>query len=378
MGFLLGCMVTAWSTAALWWLADPGSPERAVRAVAQSGKRGGPARNPEPLRDSGDTRRVALVREDSVPAEPREPPGDPAPRETSGIPRPVSPDRPEKTARERIRLELVDGEDSAEVLEGLDALEELYEAPPVELLDPERLERLFTPRSAGAMVYGPDLGRRPDDQVEDGVVLSFPPGIHRLRNLMRHKHPFPRDVTLRGAGMNATLLVLDELSAHSSVVNFAVQDCTVFADLLFDLRGDNRLAIQMHRVRVVGFDKGAGSSCAFDTSATLLYATDSRFEGGYGRLPGSGRLFDVGTSALAARFDRCHFSRIEIDNDHVGTVLCRNCELLEMLRDPREDDVILENCTVTFLERVPGESWRTTLARDLRELFPDWDPQKYR
>jgi len=80
---------------------------------------------------------------------------------------------------------------------------------------------------------------------------------------------YPRDVTMAGAGIDATMLVLGgDLGTRDSLRNFAIRDCTVHTNnhYLFDQRV-KPAAVRFERVRVVGFDMGAGASCVFGTAA---------------------------------------------------------------------------------------------------------------
>jgi hypothetical protein len=246
------------------------------------------------------------------------------------------------------------------------------------LRDVERLTKILAPQASGPALEGASLGPRPDDAVVDGATLHFSAGIHRLGALMRSKSPYPRDVTIQGAGMNSTLLILSStLSPRSSLRNFTVRDCTVHTgrNYLFDLRGSNGCAVSLDRVRIIGFDMGAGGSCAFGTAATLLYARDSRFEGGFGHSPGSGNVFRVRSSAIAARFDRCHFSRVRLNAVALGAVLLQSCELSEMLSDPHKEPVELAGCQVSLWVAASDGNLREDLRRSLDELVPGWQKQ---
>ena len=62
------------------------------------------------------------------------------------------------------------------------------------------------PTLTGKAFDGPQNRQHPDTVLEDSASMHFPAGVFRVRNLMAEKDPFPRDVTLRGAGMNATVV----------------------------------------------------------------------------------------------------------------------------------------------------------------------------
>lgn len=143
-----------------------------------------------------------------------------------------------------------------------------------------------------------------------GATLRFPAGSHawHVREL-DHAKEFPRDVVVEGAGMDATLIRLDELSARTEVTNLTFRDCTIdCGDNYFtDLRSDAPITLRLERCRVTGFDMGAGGSVMLAANTAAFYATDCRFEAGYGRTtPGYGNLFRV-RSGLLVRCEGCVF-----------------------------------------------------------------------
>jgi len=236
--------------------------------------------------------------------------------------------------------------------------------------------RLF-PAVAGAMRDGATNRSHPDDVLEDGSTLSFPAGVFRLRSLMQEKDPFPRDVTVRGAGMNATLLLVDELSTRGELRNFTLRDCTLFTeDYLFDLR-QNPSSIQLDRVRVIGFDIGAGGSCMIGAvrPGTVLWARNSRLEGGYGRSPEHGTLWDVRTDAFLARLESCQVDLVSLELGRLqpgASVAFVNCTLTDLLDRPPIDTehagIVLAGTTVAYFDRTQGGAPH----KDLDELFPNW------
>lgn len=218
----------------------------------------------------------------------------------------------------------------------------------------------------------------PDQDVEDGVTLSWPAGVFRLRGLMDEKDPFPRDVTLEGAGIDATMLVLhSSLDTRGRLRNFAIRDCTVHTDgrYLFDLRREPA-SMRFERVRFIGFDAGAGASCLLGTRALALTARGCRFEGGYGRHPQHGQPFDVRTDGLLARFEGCTFSLVNLGIYHWrggATAVFLGCTLDRILDDAMgqaasKPGVVFDGCSYSRfegpLEQVP--------KLDLNALFPGW------
>ena len=220
-----------------------------------------------------------------------------------------------------------------------------------------------------------DLG----PSLADGVELQFPAGVYRLKGLMNVREgPFPRDVTVSGAGMDATLLVLrQDLNHRSRIRNLTLRDCTIHTDgnYLFDLRNEFG-SMRLERVRITGFDMGAGASCVFKAPGTALYARGCRIEGGFGRSPGSGRLFDVRSDALLARFEDCWFDTVNLDSSQIrrgASVVYADCIMRNILdRSPQEAarprNVLFPGTVIHYHDRDRGDS----LARDLNDLFPDW------
>ncbi len=260
----------------------------------------------------------------------------------------------------------------------LKALAEPGVGPVLDLAgDPERFGELFRREHPASFAAGPRLPLQADEAVEDGTVVRFPAGVFELKTLMRHKHPFPRDVALQGAGMNATLLVIPELSTRGAVRSFAIRDCTVHTDdnYLFDLRLEPA-TLEFERVRLVGFDVGAGGSCLLGTKETAVRMADCIVSGGYGRNPRYGTLFDIRTPALLGRFERCTFQwmRIGLSRARPGaTVVFAQCKFQDVYDDPVADaedrtGLVLQDCLVVPYEGDMGAVPR----RDLEELFPGW------
>ncbi len=243
--------------------------------------------------------------------------------------------------------------------------------------DPARFAALFRREHEVRFLDGTDLGARPDDSLEDGTVIRFPAGVFAVDRLLDHTDPFPAEVTLEGAGMDATLLVVSKLSARSALRKFAIRDCTAFSDRgqLIDLGGDPA-TVEFERVRFVGFDSGAGGSSMFGGKENALRMTDCLVEGGYGRLPGSGVLWKVRTDGFVARLERCEFRHVRMGLDHIragATIVFSQCRLQGVLDDvvahaEALEGVFLEDCLVLPFD---GER-RDVPRRDLNDLFPGW------
>ncbi len=228
--------------------------------------------------------------------------------------------------------------------------------------------------------------RKSAEPFADGTTLDFPAGVFELGDITDYWPVFPRDVTLAGAGRDATLLVVGDLSADERLRNFTLRDCTVFTDneYLFDLRRE-AAGIRLERVRLTGFDTGAGKSCAFGTEELALLAVDSLFVAGYGRHPEYGRLFDVRTDALVARFENCRFEGLQLDLERTrpgATVVFETCTFIDLsdYEDPRRVQearagIVFDSCSFQGKGRWEGqpggEPWEP-VALDLNDLFPGW------
>lgn len=244
--------------------------------------------------------------------------------------------------------------------------------------DAERFAALYRREHATSFVDGTGLGARPDDALGHGAVVTFPAGVFLVDHLMDHADPFPDEVTLQGAGVDATLLVIPELYTRSVLRSFAIRDCSVHTDdnYLFDLR-TQPATLEFERVRFTGFDIGAGSSCLIGTRETALWMVDCLVEGGYGRSPAYGQLFSIDTPGFVARFDRCVFRRMWMGLGRANegaTLVLSQCKLEDVFDDPEADaeeqaGVFLEDCIVL---RYPGRPYEEPPRRDLNDLFPGW------
>lgn len=212
----------------------------------------------------------------------------------------------------------------------------------------------------------------------DGATLTFPAGVFETPDILRAwsaRGRMPRDITIKGAGKDHTLFVGELQGARSDIRNLTLVGFTLHTNggYFIDQRRDG-MVLKMTDVRVTGFDIGAGSSCAFGTATLALHAERCEFLGGYGSSPVHGRLFDVRTSGLVARFDRCIVDLTSLGYSyHDGTVLFRQCELTRILDGPerwQSAAVRLDRSPIGFLSK-DGE-WRQGLQRDLNDLFPDW------
>lgn len=210
--------------------------------------------------------------------------------------------------------------------------------------------------------------------VPDGSVLTFPSGVFHLDDLGRYwSNRFPEDLTIRGAGMNSTLLVLrSSLSSRSQVSNLRIEGATIHAEnhYLFDVRGEAML-LTMDGVRVLGWTS-SGGGCAFGSDTTMLRASNCEFLGGYSRsAEAEVRMFDIRTDGMLARFEGCLFSRVQaFEKVRSGaTVVYDRCRIEDGLGETTPPaNFFLLDTPVTAWNANAGQS----LARDLNDLFPDW------
>lgn len=238
----------------------------------------------------------------------------------------------------------------------------------------EGFAALFARRGGGSPVDG--SARKSGDKLPEGAVVTFPAGVFAMDNLARGNDPFPADVTVRGAGMDATLLVMDTIGVVTAVRRFAIEDCTIYVDGgIFDLRVEPGM-LALSRVRVVGFDCGAGGSYALDTRSVAIFASDCRFESGYGRSPGGYANLLRANGARLARFERCVFERVDLDTANARTVSFVDCSLTDMLCEQPAEPTF-RGCRWTTIPR--DKMWDAEYRqRDLNTLFPQWQERQQR
>jgi len=255
-----------------------------------------------------------------------------------------------------------------------------YKGPVVDVVqDRRRFERFFPAAKEGPRIAGEKYLTRPDDVVEEGAILAFPKGVFWLRNLMHYRRWFPADVTIRGAGMEETLLYMDPVRSQGLVRNLRIESCTLFvAGTLLHL-GNGPVTLRCEGVRFLGFDTTGGlrhrlATPALVTGAAALHFVDCRFEGGYGDNPTEGALLQGWSPALMARFDRCHFSRLHlhVPNDP-ATVVFQDCVLEDLCQDPRRQAA--RNLGMRFVSCRFENNWLPHQRRELlflEVLFPQW------
>ena len=182
----------------------------------------------------------------------------------------------------------------------------------------KRFAALFAHQSRGGSTIGDqDDGAQDPALLEDGSTLELSAGVHKLGTKWTRNSVVPRDLTIRGAGMDRTLLVLSDLSARSPLYNLHLADMTIDCDNdgAFDLRSE-MASISAERVRFVRFDAAHGGAYVFDVSRPgAVNCSDCEFVAWYGRSPGRGNVF---RRITAARFDSCLFDGFVYDTPTVG------------------------------------------------------------
>jgi hypothetical protein len=265
--------------------------------------------------------------------------------------------------------------------------------------DPAAMQALLARSSPETTVRAEGLGKHLADKLESGKTYSYPAGVFPIEINFNGVQQVPQDVTISGAGMDATLLVLEQdIYAAKPLQRFSIRDCTVFTNnnYLFDQRVAPATVL-LERVRVIGFDMGAGGSCAlsFTGDGLVLLARDCRFEGGYGRGPQYGYLMRIQTPAMVVRMERCRVDRVTLGADGLGsgsTLAFSQCALTDLLDSqmrfaaPEQrlgyeetlrstPGLVFQGTTISFFDNaawnLAPSSWEVP-ARDLNELFPGW------
>lgn len=249
--------------------------------------------------------------------------------------------------------------------------------PPFDFLrDGKAIESFFKPRHGEHLVSAASR-----EAIEDGSTFEFGPGVWDLSefNSAMAKTEGAADVTIRGSGMDNTLLVLrSDLSPRGNIERLRIRDCTIHCNdnYLFDQRR-GVVTMECERTRIVGFDMAAGSSCMIGAwRGSLLRMVDCRIEGGYGRADvGSGQLFRVDHEGVASRFDRCLIRQVQVypDSGHHSFDACTLDEILDGKSFSNQKGIQLVDTRVTHFRHVDPETQRYRKVRhDLNDLFPDW------
>lgn len=243
----------------------------------------------------------------------------------------------------------------------------------LELVRSERFAQLLAPRGGGGVMDGTRLQR--DEAVAASTLLTYPAGVFQLHDLGKAARgsdwAYPQDVVVRGAGMEATLLFVDEQTSRGPMQRFSIENCTVFAGGLTDLRADAPAALSLRNVRLVGFDTGAGGSAAlYLRGGSALLAVSCRFDSGYGRHPEGFANLLRGQQPCLARFENCILERCSLDDADGVSVLFVGCSLVDMLTS-QPTGPTFQGCRYTTIpaDKAFDPDYR---RRDLNALFPDW------
>jgi hypothetical protein len=259
-------------------------------------------------------------------------------------------------------------------------LGERGERPALEIIEDEELwNSFFTPMHDEVLL---PTGRERLRQVEAGTTIELGAGVYdlsRFLNAWRGRQDIV-DVRIRGAGMNATMIVLkSDVSPDRTVQRLKISDCTVNCNnnYFFDHRHPGTV-MTVEGVRIVGFDMGAGGSCMMGCRQLMMDFRRCEILGGYSRAPvGFGDLFDVRSTGHLARFDDCTIRHVELGSHNRGTLFFRNCRLDQILDNPKsltaERGKHFENCSISQFQRVNPETRESVSVRhDLNDLFPNW------
>ncbi len=245
--------------------------------------------------------------------------------------------------------------------------------------DAEVFAGLFKRTTPVQVVAGNSLSRSTAEPVLSGSTLTFPVGVFGLADFPRSWSTgmnHGKDITIQGQGMDHTLIVLDsDLSARVAIHNLTIRNCTLFTNnnYLFDLRREPA-SISLQHMRLCGFDKGAGGSCAFGTRELLLRASDSIITGGYGRHPG-GQILRASGNGLLARFDRCTLSRTSLGHiTERSTVHFESCTFEDFtdISSLAQQNPGVTNNNGTVLALPKGIERQL----DMNDLFPNWKERK--
>ena len=236
-------------------------------------------------------------------------------------------------------------------------------------------------------VQGPsltDASWRPKEPFEDGTTIVLGEGAHTWDAAgYQHRKGFPKDLLLRGAGMDKTLLRINELKSREEIHSLTFEDMTIDCSNHYftDLRSDSPVTIRMKGVRVVGFDMAAGGSVMLAANSAAFLAEDCRFEAGYGRVgAGSGTLFRV-QKGLLVRMDRCLVRgafRSVYDAGAAATYRFEGCAFTECaprqrgaLEKPPEG-VAFVDCTFDYAATDDADRWDKNSPRSLSDFNPAW------
>ncbi|MHC4941864.1 MAG: hypothetical protein ACYTG7_02480 [Planctomycetota bacterium] len=243
----------------------------------------------------------------------------------------------------------------------------------------EAVDRSVAQRVKGREIDGMEFSSNKEARIEEGMTLVFGYGIYTLdeRRLRgEDREHFPVDVTVKGAGMDSTLLHLGDISIRGDAKRLAFRDLTLDCENtgLFDMRTGS-LVLDLERVRLVRFDAGHGGCCIFSARGCLVRMTDSEIVGGYGGSPGNGRLFR--SNPVIMRFTSCRFELVELGLNRVESssrISFQNCRFSLLDSNPLLEEHPSVDFTGCTFESIRDSSMtRDKLRKDLSKIFPQLD-----
>ncbi len=277
----------------------------------------------------------------------------------------------ELTALEQRQKALTDGD-------GLGILAAQVEgtwAPAPSDLTAELMDRVFERGASSGSVEGATFISDRNLELTAGTTIRFGAGIFTLdeRHLRgEDDKDLPTDVTLIGAGMDATLLRIGDISIRGNAERLTFRNLTLDCENggLFAMRW-GALVCDMENVRIVRFDAGHGGCTVFSArGGTLVRARNCQFTGGYGRNPGAWGAFLWNHGQLTGRFENCQFEGVWIEQVSKGVLFYENCRFngygpkLTMESSAR---VLYNGCSVTDKSTV-GDGTGVT-RKNLSDLF---------
>lgn len=220
------------------------------------------------------------------------------------------------------------------------------------------------------------LAEKEPTVIQPGSVIAFPAGVYDVQAIDQRLRSTIHCVAIVGAGMDRTLLRFGSLQPREKLDRLEIRDCTIQSSC--DVVDLNVAGLwRAERVRFIGFDCGAGGSCAFSMmGGAMLELKSCLIEGGYGRSPMHGNLFDARSHPILARFEDCTVHSLEADLDGLpmgSTLVLVRCKFHDLfdraLPMDRTDDGLVLNATT--LELRPKDAGKVE-KRDVAELFPAW------
>ncbi|MEM6569515.1 MAG: hypothetical protein AAF957_13965 [Planctomycetota bacterium] len=248
--------------------------------------------------------------------------------------------------------------------------------PDDDLFEGDALERITRAPTSAAAVDGIDFLSNRGEKLEDGVTLTFGPGVFTLderRIRASDGDRIPNDLTIVGVGRNATLLQMGDLGGRGTFERLTFRDITLDAqnDGLFDHRHDGA-SVSFQRARIVRFDAAHGGSTIFSfRGGAFIDANDLEIIGGYGRAPGQGDLVRGGP--MIGRFRNCRFELVELRRMRSwreGRLEFTGCSFTLVGPDPREWaswHLAFHGCSYGRMELTADDDG----SKSLQDLFPD-------